>query len=170
MDLYIGAVAMRPTRLLVLYLLWSVVEVHSRKAPYVSFMGNVLPNHAYVDLTQVGTLQCVTDLDTCCTRYQGSHSGSWIAPGDAIITGQTDIFQGYGDKVVVLYRNHRGDTSGIYRCDIATVAEPSVRESVYVGLYFSGGNSVRNIYIRAWIIHVSIFACHHFLSCCIACF
>lgn len=139
---------MMSTRLLLLYLLWSVVEVLSQKAPYVSFMGNILPNHAYVDLTQVGqdsfgsdsnTLQCVTDLDTCCTSYQGSHSGSWIGPGDVIITGQTDIYQAYGDKRVHLYRNHRGDTSGIYRCDIATVAEPTVRESVYVGLYSSGG-------------------------------
>ena len=41
--------------MLVLLLLWSLVEVHSQTAPYVSFMGENLPNHSYVDLTLVGT-------------------------------------------------------------------------------------------------------------------
>ena len=39
---------------IVLILFWSLVEVHSQTAPYVSFMGDILPNHAYVDLTTVG--------------------------------------------------------------------------------------------------------------------
>ena len=35
--------------------LWSLVEVHSQtEFPYVSFMGETLPNHSYVDLTLVG--------------------------------------------------------------------------------------------------------------------
>ena len=40
---------------LLVVLLWSLVEVHSQiEYPYVSFMGENLPNHAYVDLTLVG--------------------------------------------------------------------------------------------------------------------
>ena len=39
---------------LVLFLLWSLVEVHSQtEYPYVSFMGENLANHSYEDLTQV---------------------------------------------------------------------------------------------------------------------
>ena len=72
-----------------LCLLWSLVEVHSQaEYPYVSFMGETLPNHAYVDLSLVGrddsgsdSVQCHTDLDTCCTGVQGIHRGHWYSPG-----------------------------------------------------------------------------------------
>ena len=55
-----------------LCLLWSLVEVNSQaEYPYVSFMGETLPNHAYVDLSLVGnddsgsdSVQCHTDLET----------------------------------------------------------------------------------------------------------
>ena len=35
-----------------LSLLWSLVEVHSQTFPYVSFRGQNLANHSYVDLSQ----------------------------------------------------------------------------------------------------------------------
>ena len=72
-----------------LSLLWSLVEVHCQTAPYVSFMGNTVPNHGYVDLGQVGddgsgsdnnTVQCHTDLGTCCSSAQGPHRGDWYFP------------------------------------------------------------------------------------------
>ena len=74
---------------MLLCLLWSLVEVHSQtQYPYVSFMGLNLPNHAYVDLSLVGnddsdsdSVQCHTDLSTCCTGAQGEHRGDWIPPG-----------------------------------------------------------------------------------------
>ena len=56
-----------------LCLLWSLVEVQSQTVPYVTFLGNPLSNHSYVDLSQVGnnwfgndsdTVQCHTDLDS----------------------------------------------------------------------------------------------------------
>ena len=62
-------------RVLVRSLLWSLLEVHSQQILlYVSFMGQTLANHSYVDLSQVGndlsggdSVQCITDLDTCCS-------------------------------------------------------------------------------------------------------
>ena len=42
------------SHLSLLSLLWSLVEVHCQTAPYVTFMGNTVPNHGYVDLSQVG--------------------------------------------------------------------------------------------------------------------
>ena len=46
--------------LLVLSLLYSLVEVHSQTFPYVSFMGQTLASHSYVDLSLVGTSDIVT--------------------------------------------------------------------------------------------------------------
>ena len=142
-----------------LCLLWSLVEVHSQTAPYVSFMGETLLNHAYVDLSLVGndgsgsdSVQCHTDLSDCCTAAQGAHRGDWFAPGSEMrlplpVDG-TDIYEFRGAQRVDLRRRNNADMpSGIYRCDIATNAvhdddDISVRESVYVGLYASGGMSI----------------------------
>ena len=71
--------------LLLLCLALSLVEVHSQQTfPYVSFMGQTLANHSYVDLSLVGTsgsgsnsVQCHTDLSTCCDSTEGSHRGDW---------------------------------------------------------------------------------------------
>ena len=80
----------------VLFLFWSLVAVvHSQTVPYVSFMGYVLPNHAYVDLTTVGqyysasgdTVRCHTDLSTCCTGYDGIHRGDWYFPNGSVLAG-----------------------------------------------------------------------------------
>ena len=67
-----------------LCLLSALVEVHSQTVPYVSFMGTNLTNHSYVNLTLVGSaedgsdsVQCHTDLNTCCSHYQGDDRGDW---------------------------------------------------------------------------------------------
>ena len=129
------------------------MEVHSQTAPYVSFMGETLPNHAYVNLSLVGSdgsgsdsVQCHTDLDTCCNV---DHHGDWICPGREerlpFSNEDGDIYEVRGDQRVDLHRRNNADMpSGIYRCDIPTNAvhndsDISVRESVYVGLYASGG-------------------------------
>ena len=150
--MYLG-VAMRGTSLLLLCLLWSLVEVHSQtEYPYVSFMGETLPNHAYVDLSLVGndgsgsdSVQCHTDLDSCCTS-QGIHRGDWNAPGSEMrLPFSSDIYEVCGyHRVDIRRRNNADMPSGIYRCDIPTNTvhdddDITVRESVYVGLYASGG-------------------------------
>ena len=72
-----------------LSLLWSLVEVHSQTFPYVSFKGQTLANHSYVDFSLVGyggdSVQCHTDLTTCCSGNQGIHRGDWYFPnGDRL--------------------------------------------------------------------------------------
>ena len=77
----------------VLVLILSLVEVHSQTAPYVSFMGVNLTNHAYVDLTTVvedigdpgDTVRCHSDLSTCCSMNEGDHRGSWFFPGGSVL-------------------------------------------------------------------------------------
>ena len=79
-------------------LLWSLVEVHSQSFPRLSFngtttMSKTLANHSYVDLSEVGTtpqsgagsgvgdsVQCHSDLTTCCTNTNGPHRGDWYFP------------------------------------------------------------------------------------------
>ena len=130
--------------LLLLVLLWSLVEVHSQTAPYVSFMGETLPNHAFVDLSLVGNagdgsdgVQCHTDLQTCCSGSQGPHRGDWYYPsGDRLQFGGANVvYQSRTTMRLDLRRNDNGNTSGIYRCDIETVAANSAditaRETVY---------------------------------------
>ena len=139
---------------MLLCLLWSLVEVHSQtQYPYVSFMGLNLPNHAYVDLSLVGnddsgsdSVQCHTDLITCCTGAQGEHRGDWIPPGSEETLPlqndtSVDVHEVRGARGVDLRRRNNADMSyGIYRCDIAIQDnDTSVTESVYVGLYASGG-------------------------------
>ena len=151
----IGVVMRTP--LLLLCLLWSLVEVHSQtEYPYVSFMGETLPNHAYVDLSLVGnddsgsdSVQCHTDLSHCCSGIHGIHRGDWYAPGSEMsLPFMSDgIYEVRGPQRVDLRRRNNADMpSGIYRCDIPTNAvhddnDNSVRESVYVGLYASEGNT-----------------------------
>ena len=138
-----------------LSLLWSLVEVHCQTAAYVTFKGNTVPNQGYVDLSLVGndesggdSVQCHTDLATCCTSSQGIHRGDWYFPDGTRLPlpGRGDIFEGRGpERVDIRRRNNANSPVGIYRCDIATNAvhsdfDNSLRDTVYVGLYtVSGG-------------------------------
>ena len=137
-------------------ILWSLVEVHSQTAPYVRFMGDILPNHAYVDLTTVGdnitassgdTVRCQTDLDSCCSSPQGIHRGDWYFPDGSVLpfpitNNINDIVEDREPQVVhIRRRNNAMSPSGIYRCDIETIAvndndvDTITGETVYVGLY-----------------------------------
>ena len=152
---------MKATLLCVLLcLLWSLVEVQSQTVPYVTFLGDPVSNNSYVDLSQVGndltgsdsdTVQCHTDLSTCCRSSQGLHRGDWFAPGsDTRLPWPSepgDIYEDRQNMVVHLRRrNNPTGPSGIYRCVIATNpvhndSDQSVGETVYVGLYGSGGGT-----------------------------
>ena len=144
-----------PLVLVSLCFLWYWVEVQAQTIPNVTFMEETLPNHVYINLTLVGSdasdsVQCRTDLGTCCRNVEGTHRGNWFPPDSELrlpfssYTG-ADIYELRGPQQVSLYRrNDANMSSGIYRCDIATNAvhdddDTTVGESVYVGLYASGG-------------------------------
>ena len=143
--------------LLTLMICWSVVEVNSQLTfPYVTLMGQTLANHSYVNLSLVGdyasgsdSVQCHTDLATCCNSSQGVHRGDWYSPGstDRLPFGGEvgdvygEIFEQRRAQRVDLRRSNSATSPvGIYRCDIPTEAvhddtDISVRATVYVGLY-----------------------------------
>ncbi|CAI8044775.1 Neogenin (Fragment) [Geodia barretti] len=144
--------------LLMLSLLWPLVEVHSQTFPHLSFMGQTLANHSYVDLGQVGRpddggegVRCITDLTTCCTGSDGSHRGDWYFPNGTrlpIPASDVDTFEAREPQRVDIHRNTNAKSpTGIYRCDIPTNAvhdddDISVRDTVYVGLYTASGGDV----------------------------
>ena len=149
---------MKSISLSLLCLLWSLVEVQSQtEYPYISFRGNTLPNHSYVNFDEVGanqttnTVQCHTDLSTCCDTHQLSPRGDWFFPNGTKLpfyneSGGRDIQESLLLRVVRIRRLNPAinGPSGIYRCFIGTNAvhdnnDPSVGEAVYVGLYHNGG-------------------------------
>ena len=140
---------------ILLHLFSQVCYCQSQEFPYVSFRGVSLANHSYVDLSLVdntasGSVQCHTDLNTCCTSVQGLHRGDWYFPNGSrlqLSSGGDDIYQSRPAQRVDLRRRNDGTASGIYHCFISTVvvhddSDPSVRDYVYVGLYDSGGQYI----------------------------
>ena len=117
--------------------------------PYVSFKGQTLANHSYVNLSLVGddasdSVVCHTDLSTCCSNTEGPHRGDWYFPDGTRLSFSTSaVGESRGKERVDLRRRKQG-TSGIYRCDIPTdgvhdSTDISVRDTVYVGLYLNRG-------------------------------
>ena len=153
---------MRSLASLLLLFLLSLVEIHCQTFPYVSFKNQTLADHSYVDLSTVGyisdgsnSVQCHTDLNTCCSIAQGIHRGDWYFPDGSVLPffdayrNMTPFGEGRTARRVEIRRANSNAQTGIYRCDIATNAvsvhnntDISVRETVYVGLYFTGGNEV----------------------------
>ena len=146
---------MGSVRSLLLLLLLSLVEVHCQQQtfPYVSFMGQTLVNHSHVDLRLVGSdisdsVQCHTDLSTCCSVAQGPHRGDWYFPNGTRLSLSGNVYEARGAQRVDLHRTTATGPTCIYRCDIATNSVHgntdifSVRETVYVGLYPTDGMQV----------------------------
>ena len=151
---YVGVI-MRAIAPLLLCLFSPLVEVHSQTAPYLTIVSNNIPNHSYVNLNIVGpyrenqnsnTLQCNTDLNTCCSRAQGPDRGDWYFPNGNRLPFYNYInipflSEGRGPQRVNVYHIGSGGTSGIYRCDIETIAvnNNSGNVSLFVGLYYTSG-------------------------------
>ena len=145
---------------IVLFLLF-LVEVHCQQTfPFVSFMGQALADHSYVDLSTVGSdnsnsVQCHTDLNTCCSGPQGSHRGDWYFPDGTRLPFSGDTNEGRGAQRVDLRQTSATGPTGIYRCDIPTravhdVIDISVRDTVYVGLYVGSGGRCSPLLKLLW--------------------
>ena len=147
-----------------LFLIWSLVEVHSQTAPYLTFMGETLLNHSYVNLSALGELDnvddhvvCHTDLTSCCGGPGFNDRGFWYSPAGTELPGAAGG-SGAATNPIVLMRDillvrlirgtGPGDVpSGLYRCIIETntVNGPDnspvniTGETLYLGVYSTGG-------------------------------
>ena len=124
-----------------LFLLWSLVEVHSQTppAPYLTFMGEILPDHSYVDLSALGEFEnvhivCHTDLTSCCGGTGRDDRGFWYFPNGDVLPGAADnpiVLM----KTLLVARLIRGTgpgdaPSGLYCCTIETVAVNGLSDPV----------------------------------------
>ena len=126
-----------------LIILWSLVEAHpdTPPAPYLTFMGETLSDHSYVNLSALGEfgndtyhVVCHTDLATCCGGDGFDDRGFWFSPNGTELPGAISDGSGAAAYPIVGRRLNNqtvrlvrgtgpGDVqSGIYRCDIETVA------------------------------------------------
>ena len=137
---------------------WLYLSVHCQAGEYpqVTFMGNDLANHSYLDLSLVGTsdndsVQCHTNASKCCSAGNGLDRGDWTFPNGtrllskSYIDGNSDgyIYQKRYHQTVGLYRKSWSE-SGIYRCNITriinkTMGFDKIHRFIYIGLYQSGG-------------------------------
>ena len=123
----------------ILILFWFLVNFSHSQYPYISYNGETLPNH---DLLRYRwgysiRLRCHTDLLSCCNETFG---GTWYTPSQSIYNPLNQ----YNGNMFVELDGHI-DTSGIYECRIPTFNNRQ-GESVYVGLYRSGGIYCNNNY------------------------
>ena len=93
---------------------------------------------------------CHTDLTTCCSGSQGSHRGDWYFSDGTPLEFTGPISLGRAAQIAIIRRtNGATGPTGIYRCDIPTVAvhdvsDISVRDTVYVGLYLADGGKLKH--------------------------
>ena len=110
---------------------------------YVSLKGDIIPNHGYVVISDIGTtwetaLLCHTNRPP--PPGQLNSGGDWFAPDGARVNN-ADVpgFTRNRDPMLVrLFRYPHGDSpqEGVYTCSVKD-ATSTVRE-VYVGLYNRG--------------------------------
>ena len=117
---------------------------------YLSLNGEVIPNHGYVEISDIGSSDTTALL--CHTNRPpppgSAHSeGDWFAPDGDRVDG-TDV-PGFGRNRGPMVVRLRGRTSipapaeGIYWCTIFDDSETS--QTVYVGLYNTGGGMKKNL-------------------------
>ena len=150
-----------------IHLLWCVVEVHSQtEAPYLTFMGETIPNNSYIDLRQLGPkgssalLICHTNLSSCCKNMHGG----WFFPNRTALpdggkgnTKPIPIAQRWLDQRIRIQHgpntsNISAIPSGIYQCDIPI--SKSRNETFYVGIHEAEGGLFIVHYI--FLIHGSL--------------
>ena len=106
------------------WIFWSlVVEAYSTQDfPRIEFMENILPNHSYIDLSEVGLTQsssvhCHTDLVTCCSSSEGQHRGDWYPPDSETRLPFSDpsrhIFEQRSDREVEIRRRDIDGVSAV---------------------------------------------------------
>ena len=127
----------------------------------VVFNGQIIPNHGFVLLDNVGEgsegLLCLTDLPACCrppyTDPIGRPAlGNWYFPnGTRVVSSgnQWDFHRTRGQIVVLLHRR-RGGATGIYHCNVTGQNKDLI--TLYVGVYTANTGEFPRIYtLNNWI-------------------
>ena len=119
-----------------------MITSHVHSDVYLSLNGAVIPNHGYVEISEIGytydsALLCHTNRPPRYGSSPNLHSGGdWFAPDGTRVHGTT--VPGYtrnrAPMVVGLIRTSGDPPEGIYRCTIQDAAS-TFQITAYVGLY-----------------------------------
>ena len=117
---------------------------------YLSLNDKIIPNHGYVVISDIGStddtaLICHNNRPaTLISNNIPNSGGDWFAPDETRVNGTNvaGFRRNKGPMMVRLLRNSATDPSsqGIYYCLVENDA--LTEESVYVGLYNSGGGII----------------------------
>ena len=136
---------------------------------YLSLIDDIIPNHGYVVISDIGSigdtaLICHTNRPATITDIAGYNNsgGDWFAPNGMPVGGiyarSVPGFRRNRDPMMVrLLRNTGTDTpsEGIYHCLVED--DTLTEQTVYVGLYNSGGGIHKSMYIS--VIHSCVYTC-----------
>ena len=118
---------------------------------YLSLNGSIIPNHGYVEISDIGTagddtaLLCITNRPP--PTGSSDSAGDWVAPDGTAVHRTNNAVPGFrrnrGPMVVRLYRNTATGppAEGIYYCQIQDNTD--TLQTLHVGLYHNGaGNTL----------------------------
>ena len=127
-------------------ILLTSISVSQTMIPTLSFNGEQIYNHSYIDLSKLEDskfIRCLSNRGSCCTSI--NEAAIWVTPHGLTIKPNTEnidnLFVKYGDRYVDLGLNQSVGiipTSGIYKCDARLIGKTG-RNNIYVGLYNDGG-------------------------------
>ena len=112
---------------------------------YLSLNDDIIPNHGYVMISDIGstddtTLICHTNRPALGSSNRPNSGGNWFAPDGTRVddTAVPGFRRNRAPMIVRLYRNTATDppSEGIYQCLIED--NTFTMQAIYVGLYNSG--------------------------------
>ena len=102
-------------------------------------------NNAEIAITEVGegdnAVMCITDFTGCCSLSipGGIRIGEWRFPNNALVRNSgsgDDIYRTRGYRTVRLNRrNGATQPTGLYCCEVATMADPNARICIILSMY-----------------------------------
>ena len=122
-----------------------------------SLRGETYPNHGLVLINEIGEtdrvdldsnngLNCISDLNTCCSSGE-SLRGDFDFPDGSTVPTLGSIRNGYyrnraADRII-LNRQADGTAQGIFRCRIRTQTSQSEYEELHIGVYDESSGEYR---------------------------
>ena len=105
---------------------------------YFSLNGSIIPNHGYVDISDIGVTDGTALLCHTNRQQQGESNGNWFAPNGNRVN--FDDVKGFtrnrAPRAVRLIRTTGPSPEGMYWCSILDAA--GTPQTIFVGLYNHG--------------------------------
>ena len=124
-------------------LLWSFANANVGTFPYITFVGQTLPNNAYISFSRLelggfndgNGIICHTDASYCCS----SNTAEWIFPNGSYVEQDGVLESAKLKKRVELQRGTVSGNipSGVYQCYITI--NPQTTGTANFGLYDTEG-------------------------------